>query len=226
MLPEHVAFIMDGNGRWAKQRNKPRFAGHRKGAEVLEGLCNYLFDNGIKTASFYAFSTENWSRPQDEVEKLMSLMMRMLKKNVPRFIKDEIRLVVSGDLDSERISASNKKAILEAVEKTRFFTRGTINICFNYGAKSEIVHAANAAVKKGQPITEQTIAENLWVGDLPDVDLVIRTSGEQRLSNFMLWQCAYSEMYFTDCLWPDFDVSELKKALEWFDGRKRRFGGV
>lgn len=226
MVPTHVAFIMDGNGRWANQHGKPRNYGHVKGSEVLEGLCNYAFDKGIKTVSFYAFSTENWSRPEDEVKRLMALLRRMLKKFLPKFIKDEIRLMVSGDVFSERVSEKNRSLILDAVAKTKDFTRGTVNICFNYGAKSEIVHAVNAAIKKGLPITEKTIEDNLWTKGLPDVDLMIRTSGEQRLSNYLLWQSAYAELYFTDTLWPDFSNEDLDKALEWFEGRKRRFGNV
>ena len=226
MLPKHIAVIMDGNGRWAKMRGMPRNYGHQKGADVLEGLCNYAFERGIKYVSFYAFSTENWSRPEDEVKKLMTLMKKMLKKFLPKFIKRNIRLVVSGDLYSDKISDDARTLILDALEKTKDLKEGTINICFNYGSKAEIVHAANAAIENGLPITEQTISENLWTKDLPDVDLLIRPGGEIRLSNFMLWQAAYAELYFTDCLWPDFTNAELDKALEWFEGRQRRFGNV
>ena len=165
-------------------------------------------------------------RPKDEVDRLMALLKGMLKKFLPKFIKRNIRLIVSGDLYSEKISEESRRMILDAIEKTKDLTAGTVNICFNYGAKDELVHAANAALQKGQPITVETISENLWTKDIPDVDLVIRTSGEQRLSNFLLWQSAYAEIYFTDCLWPDFSNEELDKALEWFEGRKRRFGNV
>ena len=226
MIPRHVAFIMDGNGRWAKMRGKPRSFGHKKGADVLEGLCNYALEKGIEYVSFYAFSTENWSRPEDEVKNLMTLLRRMLKKTLPRFIKKNIRLIVSGDLYSDHISESGRALILDAVEKTKNCDRATVNFCFNYGSKAEIVHAANAALSKGEPITEATISENLWANEIPDIDLLIRTSGEQRLSNFMLWQAAYAELYFTDCLWPDYSNAELDKALEWFAGRKRRFGNI
>jgi len=226
MLPKHIAVIMDGNGRWAKTRGMPRSYGHQKGAEVMEGLCNYAFERGIKCVSFYAFSTENWSRPEDEVKKLMALMKKMLKKFLPKFVKRGIRLVVSGDLTSDKISDESKALIADAVEKTKDLKEGTINICFNYGSKSEIVHAANAAIKSGQPVTEQTISENLWTKGLPDVDLLIRPGGELRLSNFLLWQSAYAELYFIDCLWPDFTNEELDKALKWYEGRNRRFGNV
>ncbi len=226
MLPKHIAVIMDGNGRWAKTRGMPRSYGHQKGAEVMEGLCNYAFERGIKCVSFYAFSTENWSRPEDEVKKLMALMKKMLKKFLPKFVKRGIRLVVSGDLTSDKISDESKALIAEAVERTKDLKEGTINICFNYGSKSEIVHAANAAIKSGQPVTEQTISENLWTKGLPDVDLLIRPGGELRLSNFLLWQSAYAELYFIDCLWPDFTNEELDKALKWYEGRNRRFGNV
>ena len=226
MLPRHVAFIMDGNGRWATARNMPRSYGHVKGSEVLEGLCNYAFDKGLKCLSFYAFSTENWSRPGSEVKSLMALLKRMLKKFLPVFIKRNIRLVVSGDLMSDKISDNGRKMIFSAMEKTKNLTGGIVNICFNYGSKNEIVHAVNAALEKGEKITEESISENLWCGELPDVDLVIRTSGEQRLSNFLLWQSAYAEIYFTDCLWPDYNEQEFDKALSWFESRQRRFGGV
>ena len=226
MLPVHVAFIMDGNGRWAKKRNRPRSFGHKKGADVLEGISNYAFDLGIKYISFYAFSTENWARPEDEVKSLMVLLKTMLKKFLPKFIKRKIRLIVSGDLYSDKISDEGRKLILDAMEKTKDLTEGTVNVCFNYGSKNELVHAANEAIKKGLPVTEDTIAANLWTADMPDVDLLIRTSGEQRLSNFMLWQSAYAELYFTDCLWPDYSNEEFDKAIEWFENRQRRFGGV
>ncbi|MBP5177921.1 MAG: di-trans,poly-cis-decaprenylcistransferase [Clostridia bacterium] len=226
MLPRHIAVIMDGNGRWAKLRGKPRTFGHKKGADILEGLCDHAFEKGIKYVSFYAFSTENWSRPAEEIDKLMSIMKTAIKKFVPKFIKKNIRLTVSGDIYFEKIPEADRALILDAVEKTKDMTAGIVNICFNYGSRSELVRAANEAAKGGLPITEEGIAANLWTKDLPDVDLLIRTSGEIRLSNFMLWQAAYAELYFTDCLWPDFNNEELDKALEWFENRKRRFGGV
>lgn len=226
MLPRHVAFIMDGNGRWAKSRGLPRHAGHKKGADVLEKVCDRLDVLGVKYASFYAFSTENWSRPDDEVKKLMALLRSMVKKALPKLIKRQVKLTVSGDLFSDKVSKAGREATLDTIEKTKDLKNGTINICFNYGAKSEIVHAVNLALEKGLPITEETISQNLWVPELPEVDLVIRTSGEQRLSNFMLWQSAYAEIYFTDCLWPDFGDDELDAAINWFSERKRRFGGL
>ncbi len=226
MLPTHIGFIMDGNGRWATSRGKPRNYGHKKGSEVLEKLCDYAFSKGVKVLSFYAFSTENWSRSEDEVSRLMSLLRLMLRKYLPKFMKEEIRLAVSGDLYSDRISEKGRKAILSAVEKTKNFKERVCNICFNYGSRNEIVNAVNSLIEKGEKVDEQTFSSYLYTGDLPDVDLVIRTSGEQRLSNFLLWQSAYAELYFTDTLWPDFNQEELQKALDWFEGRKRRFGGV
>ncbi len=226
MLPTHIGFIMDGNGRWATMRGKPRNYGHKKGSEVLEKLCDYAFSKGVKVLSFYAFSTENWSRSQDEVTRLMSLLRLMLRKYLPKFMKEEIRLVVSGDLYSDRISEKGRKAILNAVEKTKNFNERICNICFNYGSRNEIVNAVNTLIEKGKKVDEKTFSSYLYTGELPDVDLIIRTSGEQRLSNFLLWQSAYAELYFTDTLWPDYTCEELQKALDWFDGRKRRFGGV
>ena len=226
MVPNHIGIIMDGNGRWAKMRGKPRYYGHKKGADVLEGIFRYAVDKGVKVVSFYAFSTENWARPQDEVSRLMGLLHTMLKRFLPIFIKDKIRLVVSGDLYSDKITERGRRDILSAMEKTKCFDKSIVNICFNYGSKDEIVAAANAAAVKGLPITKETIEQNLWTYGLPPVDLVIRTSGEQRLSNFMLWQAAYAEVYFTDCLWPDFNNQELDKAIEWYENRDRRFGNV
>lgn len=225
-LPEHIALIMDGNGRWATMRNKPRSYGHQKGSEVLEKLCDYAFKRGVKVMSFYAFSTENWSRSEDEVKKLMSLLKLMLKKYLPKFIKEEIRLVVSGDIYSERISDRGRKAILSAVEKTKNFNDRICNICFNYGSRNEIVNAVNRAVERGERVDEKSFSALLYTAGLPDVDLIIRTSGEKRLSNFLLWQSAYAELYFTDTLWPDYTVEELAQAIDWFEGRNRRFGGV
>ena len=226
MLPTHIGFIMDGNGRWATKRGKPRNFGHKKGSEVLEKLCNYAFSKGVKVMSFYAFSTENWSRSNDEVSRLMALLRIMLKKYLPKFIKEEIRLVVSGDIYSVKVSEKGRKAILDAVEKTKNFKERVCNICFNYGSRNEIVNAVNKLVERGEKVNEETFSKYLYTSDLPDVDLIIRTSGEQRLSNFLLWQSAYAELYFTDVLWPDYTEQELQKALDWFDGRKRRFGGV
>lgn len=226
MLPTHIGFIMDGNGRWATARKKSRSYGHKKGSEVLEKLCDYAFKKGVKVMSFYAFSTENWSRSEEEVTKLMSLLRLMLKKYLPKFMKEEIRLVVSGDIYSDKISEKGRKAILDAVEKTKNFKERICNICFNYGSRDEIVHAVNTLVERGEKVDEQSFSKLLYTGDLPDVDLVIRTSGEQRLSNFLLWQSAYAEIYFTDTLWPDYNEQELQKALDWFEGRSRRFGGV
>lgn len=226
MLPKHIGFIMDGNGRWAKKQGKPRSFGHAKGAEVLEGLCDHLFEKGVRCLSFYAFSTENWSRPEEEVKKLNDLLVKFVKKFLPTFIKNKTRLVISGDLTSPRISESTRKKIMNAVEKTSEFTEHIVNICYNYGSRSEIVHAVNALLERGESVTERSIEENLWTNGLGDVDLIVRTSGEQRLSNFLLWQSAYAELYFTDCLWPDFTNDEADKALTWFENRKRTFGGV
>ena len=223
-VPLHVGFIMDGNGRWAAARGKSRNYGHLKGVQVLEPLVKRAIDRGIKVVSFYALSTENWSRPQTEVKRLLSLMMSALEKLLPKLIKNELRLKISGDiscLDPRRI-----KKINSALEKTKDYKKGVVNICFNYGSRSEILSAVNKAVEAGVKLTENDFSSLLYTFDLPDVDMIIRTSGEQRLSNFLLWQSAYAELYFTPVMWPDFTPEEFDKAIEWYCGRDRRFGGT
>ena len=222
MLPKHIGIIMDGNGRWAKAKNRSRSYGHQKGADALEEIIRAASDRGIKYISFYAFSTENWQRPKDEVDKLMSIMSKLLDKGLSRLIENEERLIISGDLSC--LSSRRRKKVLDALKETEKFTEKTVNFCFNYGSRAEIVRAANECVKRGKPVTEEEFSALLYTADMPDVDLVIRTSGEQRLSNFLLWQSAYAEIYFTPVMWPDFTPAELDKALDWFSERKRRFG--
>ncbi len=221
---KHVAFIMDGNGRWATAKGEPRLNGHKEGAKAMENLVPYAFSRGATVLSFYAFSTENWSRPKGEVNGILSLLMLLLKRNFKFLMENDIKLMVSGDLSP--LSESRKRRITDAIEKTKDNTK-TVNILFNYGGKSDILHAFKGLVEKGitNP-TERDFEAELYTKELPPVDLLIRTGGEKRLSNFMLWQSAYTELYFTDVLWPDFTKSDLDEAICWFEGRSRRYGGI
>lgn len=221
---KHVAFIMDGNGRWATAKGKPRLSGHKAGAKAMQNLVPYAFSRGADVLSFYAFSTENWSRPKREVEGILSLLMIMLENNLQYLIDKKIRLSVTGDISV--LSETRRKKILKAVEETANFKK-TVNILFNYGGKADILHAVKSLVLKGvtNP-TEDDFEKELYSSDLPPVDMVIRTSGEKRLSNLLPWQTAYSELYFTDTFWPDFDNNAYDEALNWFFERKRRFGGL
>ena len=222
-MPEHVAMIMDGNGRWATLRGKKRGEGHKAGAKTLGDVLNWCGDRGIKYLTVYAFSTENWKRPKEEVSGLMDLFARMLKTKERSFMKNRVRFRMigrRGDLSKKLL------AVIEALEKkTAHFERQFI-VAISYGGRAEIVDAMNAAIKKGEPLTEETFRNYLYAPDVPDPDLVIRTSGELRTSNFLLWETAYSEYYFTDVLWPDFSEAELDKALEAYAQRHRRKGGV
>ena len=222
LVPRHVGFIMDGNGRWAKQRNKPRNFGHQKGAENVERVVSACFSNGIEYVSLYAFYTENWGRPKEEVDKIMELFYKFLIKYTKSLIKNEIRLIVSGD--KSKLTNKLVELINQSEEITKNFKR-TLNLAINYGGKQEIVTAINTILKSGKSeVSEKDVESVLYTRDLPDIDLVVRTSGEQRLSNFFIWQCAYSEFYFTDVLWPDFDEKCLKDAIECYSKRNRRFG--
>lgn len=224
-IPSHVGFIMDGNGRWAKSRNKPRNYGHKKGADRVEEIVSASFNYGVKCVSLYAFSTENWSRPKEEVDKILSILQKFLDKYSKKLIRNKIKLLVSGDLS--KLPSDIQKSIEQRISETACFDDKILNIAVNYGSKQEITHAVNLILKSGKNvISESDIANNLYTKDLPDIDLVVRTSGEQRLSNFFLWQCAYAEFYFTDVLWPDFDENELLKAFSWFKDRDRRFGKI
>lgn len=222
VVPTHVGFIMDGNGRWAKQKGKPRNFGHQKGAENVEKVVSACFSSGIKYVSLYAFSTENWGRPENEVKKIMDLLYKFLIKYTKTLIKHEIRFMVSGDKDG--LSKELRELIVKTEEITKSYSK-TLNIAINYGGKQEIVTAVNKIITLGETqVTEETISNHLYTSELPDIDLVIRTSGEQRLSNFFIWQCAYAEFYFTSVLWPDFDENCLQDAISWYSKRNRRFG--
>ena len=226
-IPVHIAAIMDGNGRWAQKRGLPRTAGHSAGSEAFQRAAEYLSDLGVKYFTDYAFSTENWKRPAEEVQAIMGLLDRYLKKAIREMAQKNIRLHFFGDL--EPLSDSMKKLIAETNEISRGTTGMQVNVCLNYGGRDEIVRAVRSLVREGvapEAITEELLGSRLYSADIPDPDLTIRPGGELRLSNFLLWQNAYSEFYFTDTLWPDMDETELDKAIAAYQGRKRRFGGI
>ncbi len=226
-IPTHVAIIMDGNGRWAQARGLPRLAGHRAGTENLRRIIEACVEFGIRYLTIYAFSTENWARPRDEVEGLMSIMEEVIDKEVPELHRQGVQIRHIGALEGVRPELQRK--IREAIELTRHNQRLVLVVAFNYGGRAEIVHAVRqilAAGLKPEEVTEAIFAQYLYTAGIPDPDLVIRTSGEQRISNFLLWQTAYSEWYFTPVYWPDFDKAELRKALEAYSRRERRFGRV
>ncbi|UUV19541.1 isoprenyl transferase [Fusobacteria bacterium ZRK30] len=224
MIPKHIAIIMDGNGRWAQNRHLPRFVGHREGAKRIKAIIEHAGNIGIKYLSVYAFSTENWKRPQKEVDALMDIFQKYLKAEAKNMLRDNIRLIVTGR--KEGVSPKLLSAISEVEELTAGNDGLTFNICFNYGGRSEIIDAVKKIIESGEKnINEENFKDYLY-SDIPDPELVIRTSGEFRISNFLLWQMAYSEIYVTDVLWPDFDEKEFDRAIENFKNRDRRFGGV
>lgn len=224
-LPQHIAIIMDGNGRWAKARRLPRLAGHREGANAVQRTIEAADQLGIKFITLYAFSTENWARPKEEVDGLMDLLCKTLDAYTDAASKKNYRLLVSGA--REELPPAVLEKIEKAVQNTAANTGLTVNLALNYGARQEIVHAVNALLRQGKKmVSMDDIAAHLYQPSLPDPELIIRTSGEERLSNFLLWQAAYSEFYFTPVLWPDFNAQELQKALDAFAQRTRRFGGV
>ncbi|MGN6597534.1 polyprenyl diphosphate synthase [Sphingopyxis terrae] len=219
----HVAIIMDGNGRWAKKRHLPRIAGHRAGVEAVRTIVRAAGDLGIEALTLYAFSSENWKRPEDEVSDLMGLLKRFIVSDIEEFSANDVRLKIIGDW---RALAPDVVALIEdAIARTAHNRRTTLAVALNYGAQDELVRAAKAAAAEGE-ISAETIAAHLDTADMPPLDLLIRTSGEVRLSNFLLWQAAYAELYFTDRLWPDFKPADLKAALDHFAARERRFGGL
>ena len=224
-LPRHVAIIMDGNGRWAKKRGLPRTAGHAAGAETFRRIATCCKDLGIEYFTVYAFSTENWKRSEEEVTAIMGLLKKYLLEAIDSMRQEGVRLHVLGDTSA--LSPELRALIAETDEISKDITGMQANLCINYGGRAEIVAAARKWAADGQPeLTEETFSRYLYTADMPDPDLVIRPSGEERISNFLLWQSAYSEFYFTDTLWPDFDEGELMKAVEAYRRRDRRFGGV
>ncbi len=226
-LPQHVAIIMDGNGRWAKQRGLSRLEGHRAGTKKISLVTEIFAEYKIKYLTLFAFSTENWNRPGSEVRGLMKILSNRLEPEIKRLHKNNIRVRHLGKLDS--LSLELQKKIRAAIELTANNTGGTLCVAFDYGGRAEIVEAARKLLSSevsSKEITEDVFRKYLYAPDIPDPDLIIRTGGETRLSNFLLWQAAYSELYFTDVLWPDFDRVEIDKALEAYKGRQRRFGRI
>ncbi|MBE9047556.1 isoprenyl transferase [Pleurocapsales cyanobacterium LEGE 10410] len=230
-LPQHVAVIMDGNGRWAKQRGLPRIEGHRRGAKTLKEMLRYCKDLGIKTLTAYAFSTENWSRPTGEVNFLMSLFEGLLRKELKEMEEEEVCINFIGDISP--LPQSLQQEMRHSTERTKDNQGVFFNVAINYGSRNEMVKACSAIAQKVQrgelsadAIDENTIAQHLYTSASGDPDLLIRTSGEMRLSNFLLWQLAYTEIYVTDTLWPDFDTRQFDLALQSFQQRDRRFGRV
>ncbi len=222
--PLHVGIIMDGNGRWATSRGKKRSYGHNAGSANVDKIVTYAFEKGIKTLTLYAFSSENWARPKEEVDELMRLLKTYFKKFIKKILKNRVRLFVMGDLS--KLSEDLQKTINEGMQASEEYTEHVLNIAVNYGGRQEVVYAVNKLLEKGKEITVDGISEELYTAPFGEPDFIIRTGGEKRLSNFMLYQGAYSELYFTDVLWPDFDEAEFDKALESFAERKRRFGKI
>jgi undecaprenyl diphosphate synthase len=219
----HVAIIMDGNGRWAKKRLLPRVAGHKAGVEAVRTIVRAAGDLGIEAMTLYAFSSENWKRPEDEVNDLMGLMKRFILSDLDEFAANDVKLKVIGNWRA--LAPDVVKLIENALDRTAGNKRTTLAVALNYGAQDELVRAAQAAAAAGE-ISEAAIAAHLDTADMPPLDLLIRTSGEVRLSNFLLWQSAYAELYFTDILWPDFKPADLQAALDHFARRDRRYGGL
>ena len=221
---QHIAFIMDGNGRWAKKRGMPREFGHKKGAETMKNVVRYCGSLGINCVTVYAFSTENWKRPKNEVDAIMALLNEYIDYLYTVMEEDDIQIHFIGDKSR---FAPELKARLEKAEKDSENNKRILNVALNYGGRDEIVHAVNELVKQGkQEITEQDISASLYTAHCPEPDLIVRTAGEIRTSNFLMWQGAYSELYFTDVLWPDFSESDVDKAVEEYYRRTRRFGAV
>jgi undecaprenyl diphosphate synthase len=230
-IPKHIAVIMDGNGRWARKRGLPRVEGHKAGAESVRRIVAASADFGIEYLTLYAFSTENWKRPPGEVGRLMQLLATFLDERLEELTRHRIRLLAIGE--TERLPAFARSRLERVMAATREFDRGTLILALNYGARAEIVRAARALAEKTRAgtidpaaITEELLADHLDTAGIPDPDLIIRTAGEQRLSNFLLWQASYAEFWFTPVQWPDFDKSHLQQAIEEFSRRKRRFGGL
>jgi undecaprenyl diphosphate synthase len=221
-MPRHVAIIMDGNGRWAKKRMLPRAMGHKRGVETVRNIVRAAGELGLETLSLYAFSSENWKRPEEEINDLMALMREFIKSDLDTFAKNDVRLKIIGDYKA--LSPDIVEMLEESIARTSKNSRTTLAVALNYGSQDEMVRAARAAAAQGE-ISASSIEANLDTAGLPPLDLLIRTSGEQRLSNFMLWQAAYAEFWFTETLWPDFSKDELAAALNEFARRERRYGG-
>ena len=231
IVPKHIAIIMDGNGRWATRRHLPRTAGHAAGAETFRKIALYCRKIGVKYLTVYAFSTENWKRPPEEVEKIMGLMKDYLIEAIRDMQKNHVRICFFGDLSA--LTPELQKLAEEASAESEEFTESQVNLCINYGGRAEILRAAATWAKycaetgtDPEAVTEEHFSSLLYSADIPDPDLIIRPGGEIRISNYLLWQGAYSEFYFTDVLWPDFDEKTLDEAIDVFRKRSRRYGGV
>ena len=231
ILPTHVAIIMDGNGRWAKKRGLPRTAGHKVGAEAFRTIANYAKSIGLKYLTVYAFSTENWKRSEEEVNTIMELLEKYLRELLRDMDKNRVRFCFFGDLS--RLSPTLRAEAEETAERSKQYDGVQVNFCLNYGGRDEILRAARSFAAKcaagearPEELSEEAFSGLLWSAGVPDPDLIIRPSGEQRISNFLLWQSAYAEYYFTDTLWPDFGPRDLDLAIEAYNKRSRRFGGV
>ncbi len=223
-VPNHLGVILDGNRRWAKAHKVPLLEGHRQGYLTLKEITKAAFNRGVSVVSAYVFSTENWNRTPKEVKYLMNLALQVMTEEIDELHREGIKIVWVGT--AERLSNKLQKAIRAAVELTKNNSRGTLALCFNYGGHQEIVDAANTLLRQGtaQELTEATFAQALYAPEIPPIDLLIRTSGEQRLSGYMLWRAAYAELYFSDKYWPDFSEADLDAALQDYAGRQRRFG--
>ena len=221
-VARHIAVVMDGNGRWASKRYLPRIAGHKQGVETLKRMVRACVSREVSVLTVFAFSSENWNRPAEDVSGLMDILVMALSREVPQLQRDGVRLHFLGARDglSERVH----RGLSEAEAVTEDNTRLTLNICFNYGARWDICNAVNLAISAGQKVTAENISAHLVTNHCGDPDLIIRTGGEHRLSNFLLWQAAYAELYFSELLWPDFDENALDAALSDFASRERRFG--
>ena len=230
-LPQHIAIIMDGNGRWAKSRGLPRTAGHAAGAETFRTIATYCREIGIRYLTVYAFSTENWKRPAEEVSAIMGLLKKYLLEAIADMEKEQVRFVFFGDLAP--LPTELRQLCEETQERSAVYEGCQVNICLNYGGRDEILRAAKALAedcvagkRDAESLTEEDLSAYLWSAGVPDPDLVIRPSGEMRLSNFLLWQSAYAEFYMTQVCWPDFSKEDLCKALVAYQSRSRRFGGI
>lgn len=222
---QHVAFIMDGNGRWAKKHGLERMEGHKKGAQVAEKIAKKAKKENIRYVTLYAFSTENWKRPLEEVKFLLELVVTYLDSRIDEMISEDVRLRFMGRI--EELPEKTRETCRKIESKTKHCNKIDVIVALNYGARTELVDCFKKILRAGfTDIEEETISDHLYFPDVPDPDLVIRTSGEKRLSNFMLWQSSYSELYFTDILWPDFDENDFEDAIEEYSRRKRRFGSV
>ena len=221
-IPHHIAIVMDGNGRWATRRFLPRLAGHRQGVESLRRCVRACVARGVGVLTVFAFSSENWNRPADEVSGLMDLLAKALAREVPQLSRDGVRLHFVGEKSG--LSDKVRDGLRQAEAATAGNGRLVLNVCFNYGGRWDIAQAAAALAARGEPITESSLHAAMGMAHVPDPDLLIRTGGEQRISNFLLWQAAYTELYFSDRLWPDFDEAALDEAIADYAARERRFG--